>query len=365
MNASPVGTQPTSERTLFGRPARFAGGLHEVAPRTFAWLQPNGELGESNAGLVVGDGEALLIDTLWDLRLTRAMLNAIGSRVDVPIRTLVNTHSDPDHTWGNQLVGGAEIVSAATAARLIREEQPGPLRRMQSMARPMRLVGSLPLPVVGRLPLPLLPRMRLRELGSYFGAGLAPYDWSNVQVTPPTREFSGELELEAGGRSARLIEVGPAHTPGDLIVHVPDARVCFAGDILFVGVVPIMWAGPIENWLAALDRVAGLDAEVVVGGHGPPAGREEIDALRGYLSFVQASGTRELETGSSPLEAARALLSSAEYRLSPWAGWDGQERLVVTLSVMDRHRRGEGADLGMRERIGLFAQMARLAGELR
>ena len=352
------------ERTLLGREPRFAGGLHEVAPATFAWLQPNGELGESNAGLVVGDGEALLIDTLWDLRLTRRMLNAIAGRIDVPIRTLVNTHSDPDHTWGNQLIGGAEIVATEAAARLIREEGPEPLRRMQGLAGPMRMLGSLPVPIVGTLPAPLLPRLRLRELGGYLGAGLAPYDWSDVTVTPPTREFSGELDLDVGGRGVRLIEVGPAHTPGDLIVHVPDVGVCFAGDILFVGVTPIMWAGPIGNWIDALNRILALEVDVVVGGHGPVAGRAELQALLGYLGWVQRTGERELEAGASPLQAARSMLDSPEFRGSSWAGWDGPERLVVNLATMDRHRRGVAGPLGIRERVSLFAQMASLARDL-
>ena len=56
----------------------------------------------------------------------------------------------------------------------------------------------------------------------------------------------------------RLIEVGPAHTPGDLIVWVPDANVAIAADILFIGVTPIMWAGPVDGWVAALERLLEL-----------------------------------------------------------------------------------------------------------
>lgn len=354
----------TTERTLFGRPARFAGGLHAVAAGTYAWLQPNGELGESNAGVVVGEGEALLIDTLWDLRLTRRMLEAIRARTDVPIRTLVNTHSDPDHTWGNQLVTDAEIVATRTAAKLIAEEAPGPLRQMQSLARPMRLVGSLPLPVVGSLPLPVLPRLPLRRLGAFLGTALAPYDFEGIEVTPPTRDFAGELDLTVGGRDVRLVEVGPAHTPGDLIVHVPDVRVCFAGDIVFTGVTPIMWAGPIDNWLRALDRIESLDADVVVGGHGPVAGPAEIALLRGYLAWVEGSGARALTDGDPPVDVARRLLTSAEFRRSPWAEWDGRERLVVTLTTMRRNLAGETAPMGAAQRIRLFAEMATLAADL-
>ena len=88
--------------TLAGAPARFPGGLREVAPRTWAWLQPNGGLGESNAGLVVGDGASLLVDTLWDERLTRRMLDAMAPALaDAPLRRAFVTHPDGDHWWGN------------------------------------------------------------------------------------------------------------------------------------------------------------------------------------------------------------------------------------------------------------------------
>src|SRR5438552_13853485 len=109
------------ERTLFGKPARYDGGLQEVAEGTFAWLQPNGEFGESNAGVVVGEGEALLVDTLWDPVLTRRMLDSIGAHIGAPISTLVNTHSDGDHVWGNQLLAGTEIIATHAAARIIQE----------------------------------------------------------------------------------------------------------------------------------------------------------------------------------------------------------------------------------------------------
>lgn len=70
-------------------------------------MQPNGLLGESNSGLVIGDGASLLIDTLWDPRLTRRMLAAMAELIaEAPIETLVNTHSDGDHWWGNEEVAG-------------------------------------------------------------------------------------------------------------------------------------------------------------------------------------------------------------------------------------------------------------------
>ena len=341
------------ERTLFGKPARFDGGLHEIAPGAFAWLQPNGEWGESNAGLVVGAGEALLVDTLWDVRLTRRMLDAIDSRVGVPIRRLVNTHSDGDHVWGNQLLEGSEIVATEAAAEVIREEPPATLQRFKSIAPVLGLVGGLP----------LVSRLHVGELGGYLQNMLGPYDFSDVRLTPPTRTFSGELAWEAGGREVRLLQVGPAHTPGDLIVHVPDARVVFAADVLFVGVVPVMWAGPTPNWIAALDRILSLDPAVVVPGHGPVSGTAEVRALRDYLAWVEAAAQPRLADGLSVGETARELVLGDEYRRAPWADWDSPERIVITVATIDRHRRG-GGSVGARQRAGLFAEVAALAREL-
>jgi cyclase len=352
------------ERTLFGKPARFEGGLHEVAPGVHAWLQPNGEWGESNAGVVVGDGEALLVDTLWDPRLTRRMLDAVEAEVGVPIRVLVNTHSDGDHVWGNQLLEGIPMVATEAAIEIIEEEPPAALQRFKSIAPRLRQVGALPLPVIGSLRLPVLPRLPLRELGGYIETMLEPYDFSDVRLTPPTRGFSGDLVSDAGGREVRLFEVGPAHTPGDLIVHVPDARVVFAADVMFVGVVPVMWAGPTSNWIAALERILALEPSVVVPGHGPISGPAEVRALREYLAWVDGAAEQRLAAGMSVPETARDLLLRGSYREAPWGNWDSPERIVITIATIDRHRRGETGAVGARERALLFAQVATLAAEL-
>ncbi|HWF24590.1 MAG TPA: MBL fold metallo-hydrolase, partial [Solirubrobacteraceae bacterium] len=162
------------DRTLLGHRARYAGGLQEVAPDTYAWIQPNGGWGESNAGLVVGEDGAALIDTLWDVRLTARMLAAVRERIAVPTTTVINTHSDGDHVWGNQLLAGAEFVATAAAASVIRAERPEETARFKALAGALRRLAPLPLPVLGRLKLPFLPRVSAGSLGEYVGAMLDP-----------------------------------------------------------------------------------------------------------------------------------------------------------------------------------------------
>ena len=104
-------------------------------------------LGESNAGLVVGDGASLLVDTLWDLPLTRRMLAAIAPlTAEAPIETLVNSHSDGDHWWGNQELEGIQIVATDAAAAVIRTQSPGEMKRFGALTGALRLAGSYRFP---------------------------------------------------------------------------------------------------------------------------------------------------------------------------------------------------------------------------
>lgn len=337
-----------------------------MGPGCHAWIQPNGEWFESNAGLVVGAGESALVDTLADLPLTRRMLDAMAAvTADAPIRTLVNTHSDADHIDGNQLVADAEIVSSRRSAEIIRRQDPGSFKGFARLAGAMRAVGRLPLPVVGSLPLPVVPRVRLGSVGHYIGDMLAPFDFDGIDVTPPTRDFEGEVSLDVGGRKLRLLEVGPAHTPGDLIVHVPDARVVYAGDILFVGATPVMWAGPVINWIGAIDRLLALDADTFVPGHGPVCGREEAEAVKRYWTWLEASARHRFGLGMSAWEAARDIALSREFATHEWAEWFGPERIVINVHTLERERRGElGGEPSPRELVTLFSRVALLAREL-
>lgn len=86
---------------------------------------------------------------------------------------------------------------------------------------------------------------------SIFGS----FNFGDVAEKLPTRTFSGELEVAVGDKTVRLIEVGPAHTAGDVLAYVPEDATVFAGDILFIDGTPLMWAGPVRNWLTACDRL--------------------------------------------------------------------------------------------------------------
>jgi hypothetical protein len=121
-----------------------------------------------------------------------------------------------------------------------------------------------------------------------------------------------------------VTEVGPAHTPGDAVVYLPYVGVVFAGDILFNGVTPIMWAGPVENWIAALELIEGLAPDVVVGGHGPPGGVAEVRALRDYWTHLAEA------VGAAPGEDAGELTE----RLLGSEEWAAAQREMILPSLI-------------------------------
>jgi cyclase len=335
-------------------PTRFDGGLTELGPGVHGWLQPNGLLGESNAGLVVGDGASLLVDTLWDPPLTRRMLAAMAPLIaGAPIKTLVNTHSDGDHWWGNQEVPGAEIIATDAAAAVMAEQSPAEMKRFGALARTLRLGASMPIPY---------PRRGdVAAIAPYVSEALRPFAFDEVRLVAPTRTFSGELELDVGGRQVRLIEVGPAHTPGDLIVWIPDARIALAADILFIDVTPIMWAGPVERWIAALERLLELGAERFLPGHGPVCGADEVRRLLDYWRWLDPAARQRLEAGSPPSETAREIVLGDEIAALGFADWLMPERAVVSVGTIDAHRRGAAKMPGPREIVPAFFRMALLA----
>jgi 2-keto-4-pentenoate hydratase/2-oxohepta-3-ene-1,7-dioic acid hydratase in catechol pathway/glyoxylase-like metal-dependent hydrolase (beta-lactamase superfamily II) len=289
-------------------PIPYERGLHSVGERVWAWTLPDGGYGWSNAGLVAGDGASLLVDTLFDLALTREMLDAMRPITgSAPITAAVLTHSNGDHTHGNQLLGSSVRIIAATGTA--EEVAHGMAPEMLAMTQVADLgpVGT--------------PYTRER-----FG----PFDFSGITLRNADQTFDHDLVVDVGGRRVNLHNLGPAHTAADTVVHVPDAGVLFAGDLLFIGCTPIVWAGPISNWVAACAAMIALDAPTVVPGHGPITDPDGIRAVRGYLVHVAEQAEDAHRRGLSFAEAADTI------DLGEYANWLDAERVVV--NVYQRYR---------------------------
>ncbi|MEV5507754.1 MBL fold metallo-hydrolase [Streptomyces orinoci] len=306
----------------------YTKGLHRVGTHTYAYLQPDGSWGLSNSGLVVDEGEGLLVDTLFTLALTEELRSAIAARLPgVEITTVVNTHDDGDHTFGNQLFADRTIIgSAAMAAHLAASPSADYFRALIE-----RAVG-------GEAPGALETFVRER-MGSF--------DLSGIEMTPPNSTFAGRREVGVGRQRVHLIQVGPAHTEGDVLVEVPADGVLFTGDILFAGSHPVIHSGPVGRWIEACELIEGMAVETVVPGHGPVTGKPAVRRLRGYLERVAEHAERGLRAGLSVSEAA------GRFPLEEYADWTDPERIVLNIGAVYRELGAEDGDFAE-----LFVQTA-------
>ncbi|SHG23874.1 fumarylacetoacetate hydrolase family protein [Streptoalloteichus hindustanus] len=305
----------------------YTEGLHQIGDGVWAWLLPDGGYGRSNAGLVAGDGASLLVDTLYDLPLTTTMLSAMRPITDRhPLSHAVLSHANGDHTHGGQLLPeSVRVIAAEGTAHEMRTEMP------PEMTTALQVMDLGPV---------LTPYVRERFASFHFGG---------IRLRTPDQTFDQRLVLDVGGREVHLLDLGPAHTGADTVVHVPDAGVLFAGDLLFIGCTPIVWSGPIANWITACDTMVDLGVSTVVPGHGPVTDAAGILAVRGYFQHVVEQADAAFARGLDFREAAFGI------DLAEYGDWLDAERVVV--NVYQRYREID-PDQPVLDRVALFGLMA-------
>jgi cyclase len=305
--------------------------LEDLGNGLYAYIQGDGSWGFSNAGLVSNGEQSLLIDTLFDLPRTQRMLDEMARATPAArhIDTVVNTHANGDHCYGNELVGDARIIASTASAEEMNEITPEVMAALLKSADDIGEAG--------------------RFLRKAFGA----FEFEGIRATPPTETFNGRLDLEIGDHSVELIEVGPAHTRGDVIVYVPNSKAVFTGDILFIEGTPIMWEGPVANWIDACDVIAALEPEVIVPGHGPLTDVKGALSVRDYLVYVRDEARKRYDAGMSAREAA------LDIQLGDYSAWLDSERIAVNVVTLYREFGDTSPPPGPLEIFALMAELDR------
>jgi cyclase len=289
--------------------------VREIAPHVFAYIQPEGGWCVSNAGIITGGAETVLVDTAATERRARLLRDsALRLSPDAP-RLLINTHFHGDHTFGNFVFPEARIV----AHERTREEM---------AAAGLHLTGLWP-----------------------------QVTWGSISVSLPSLTYRDRMVIHAGETRLELFHPGLAHSTGDTIIWLPQHAVLFAGDIVMSGVTPFVPMGSVSGSLAVIAELRRLGAATIVPGHGPVAGPEIFDETEGYLRWLQVLAREGLAAGLTPFDAAK------QADLGTYAQWADPERVVPNL-----HRAyAEEQDALSRQSLdigALFAEMINYHGGL-
>ncbi|MGC4896124.1 MBL fold metallo-hydrolase [Micromonospora sp. DT31] len=248
-------------------------GFTEVAAGVHVLREP---LLAVNVVLVVGDGAALLVDTLSTAGQAAGLAAAARAVTPHPW-TIVNTHHHFDHCFGNATLAGPDTaVYAHVRAVVALRDRPDAVRRAA------------------------YEEMRT-------GQPALAEELARTEVRAPTHGVVEETVLDVGGRRVLLRHPGPGHTDADLVVHVPDADVLVAGDLVeqsgppaFEDSYPLRW----PDALADLLRLT-TPGSVVVPGHGDPVDADFVREQHGQLAR-QAWQIRAGHTGGAPAERVAA-----------------------------------------------------------
>ncbi|MFC5822089.1 MBL fold metallo-hydrolase [Nonomuraea harbinensis] len=206
---------------------------------------------DMNVGLVVGDGQCLVLDTGMSHREAADLVAAVR-RVTGSPWTVVNTHAHFDHYFGNAMFGPAEIWGHVRCAEEIE------LRGAHHRAGVVAALGG----------------ERRAEL-------------EEVRIVPPDHVFTTAATLDIGGRIVHLRHFGLGHTSGDIAAHVPDAGVVFAGDLVEEGAPPAFGDAYPLDWPGTTARMLrDMREQVYVPGHGAVVGRDFVIGQHEELSVV-------------------------------------------------------------------------------
>lgn len=285
--------------------------LHQLSAK--AWMvQGESALGSSanrnnisNAAFVVTDEGVLVFDALGSPALAEELIATIGKITPQPIRTVVLSHYHADHIYGLQAfkARGAELIAQAQGQDYL-----------QSETAKLRLEAS-------------------REQ-------LFPWIDENTRLVPADRWITSPMTLKMGGLEFHILPVGPAHTPEDLVVYVPQLKLLLAGDLVFRGRVPFVGQADSGRWIAALDKLLGFEAQLIVPGHGPlsSTAREDLQLTRDYLVYLRqtmGAAAREME----PFEEAYARTDWSRFDKLPLFGAANRINAYNTYLLMEREGR--------------------------
>lgn len=280
----------------------------QVAPQTWM-VQGESALGStanrnfiSNAAFVVTDDGVLVVDALGSPALAYELLIAIKRVTSKPVKIAVVTHYHADHIYGLQAfkAAGAQIIAEAEGQLYLHSETAA-----------LRLHAS-------------------RE-------ELFPWIDEKTRLVPADRWIRETTVIKLGGLDFLIQPVGPAHTPEDLVVYVPQLKLLMAGDLVFRGRVPFVGQADSGRWIAGLDKLLAFDAEVIVPGHGPVShtARADLQMTRDYLDYLRKTmgdAARDME----PFEEAYRRADWSRFEELPLFGVANRINAYNTYLLMER-----------------------------
>ncbi|MDR7865517.1 MAG: MBL fold metallo-hydrolase [Sporomusaceae bacterium] len=260
-------------------PVAAQAGLTKIAAGVFAYadvknMSPANSFG-ANAGVIVGRDGILVVDTLVSAKEADRLLKDIRAISSRPVKYAVNTHWHLDHAFGNCRFAdrGATIIAHASEKDKLALNAPAALNKPQTY-------------------------------------GMTAADFAGTTTAAPAITFTDRMTIDLGGQRIELIYVAPSHSPGSILVYLPDKKILFTGDVLFTGYHAFAGEGDIDGWLKTLDYILDMDVALIIPGHGPVSSKNDIIAMKEYLTILDAKAKELCATSDDVAHITAELLKA-------------------------------------------------------
>jgi len=284
--------------------------LEKLDDGVWAAIATEGGHAICNAGIIDLGEETLIFDAFMtpeaaeDLRKTAKELTGRDAKY------LVNSHYHNDHIGGNQVFDDAVIISTKKTRELIAKYQPEEIEFAKSDDAVQRLAGYASADLSAMSEHEKTQNVMWK---GYYECYVTAADILRIEL--PTLLVEKELTIAGTKQTAQLLAYGEGHTEADLFLYLPEKKILFLGDLLFIENQPWMREANLEGWLARLDSINIIDSQKIVPGHGPVGTKADIQAMADYFHHVKATALAYKKKNMSPADDA-ALVAPAPY--STW-----------------------------------------------
>ncbi|MCI0529548.1 MAG: MBL fold metallo-hydrolase, partial [Nitrospira sp.] len=243
-----------------------------------------GMKGNANAGFILTDEGVIVVDSQMNEDLAKEMLSEIGKHSSLPILYVINTHYHGDHTFANHVFSPTQgIIAHENTLKFLREH------------------GT----------------EHLQQFEQIFGREQS----KGIKITLPTKTLQDQLTLTFKDRTIQILYFGLGHTNSDLVVYLPQEKILFSGDLVYVGRLPWLGDGNTRQWLKTLEKVKNLDFKTVMPGHGKVGNRQDVQRFDVYLTDLRAVVLTAMLHGASLNEMKQTIRLPAYQQDLKYSDW--------------------------------------------
>ncbi|MFI5152983.1 MAG: MBL fold metallo-hydrolase [Chitinophagales bacterium] len=268
--------------------------VQKLANGVWALIHINGGYAICNAGIIdLGDG-VLVFDPFLSPEPAQEIKKAALALTGHPIKWVVNSHFHNDHIGGNQVFENVQIISTERTRELIAKFQPEEIASDKK-----EIPGELK-----KLRNKNTTKMSAHELAEHtmdlgYNEALDRVD-DTLRVVLPDLTFSNHFIIHGATRNVELISYGEGHTESDAFLWLPNEKIAFLGDLLFIQNQPWIGDGNMDHWTNYLDSIGRLGPKKLIPGHGPVGTIADIDGMKAYFASVRNRATDYFKKGIEP-----------------------------------------------------------------